>query len=56
MICTQVEKDTILRLCMKVEEVLDNNDWPTEEGMDNEQGQSLIRSLTNEVHEYARQS
>jgi hypothetical protein len=36
-------------LCRKVEEVLNNNDWPTEEGKDNEAGESDIRWLLDKI-------
>lgn len=34
MICTKAEKQLIETLCEKVDEVLDNGDWPTEEHND----------------------
>ena len=53
MITSPLERAAILALCDKVEEVLNNNDWPTEEGMDSEDGQSYIRSLVEEIRLYA---
>lgn len=39
----------ILRLCSKVKEVLNNNDWPTEEGQDKENYESPIRKLVLDI-------
>lgn len=41
----------VLDLCRKVEEVLDNNDWPTEEGQDREDEKSYIRLLVEQIKE-----
>ena len=36
-------------LCQKVLEVLNNNDWPTEEGIDHENYDSPIRMLVERI-------
>lgn len=46
----QLEKDIFL-LCEKVREVLDNNDWPTEEGHDFEETKSPIRILVESIEQ-----
>lgn len=41
--------DNIRLLCNKVYEVLNNNDWPTEEGHDREDKPSEIRLLVDVI-------
>jgi len=45
---TRLQERTLL-LCEKIREVLDNNDWPTEEGQDRENQKSKIRLIVEEI-------
>lgn len=40
-------RQLILDLCRKVDEVVDNGDWPTEEGHRNEDGTSPIGEMVS---------
>lgn len=42
-------RDNVLQLCRKVTEVVNNNDWPTEEGQRNEDGVSIIGTLVDDI-------
>lgn len=44
------DKDNILLLLLKVEEVLNNNDWPTEEGYERaDEPPCVIRKLVDTI-------
>jgi len=46
----QVQKYLIYELCNKVEEVLNNNDWPTEDGHETSDGpKSYMRNLIDMI-------
>lgn len=42
---------SVAELLDKVEEVLNNNDWPTEDGLDNSFGDSPIRELVADIRD-----
>ena len=45
-------ESNVLLLCEKVREVIDNNDWPTEEGQDRaDEPPSVIRRLVNAIED-----